>query len=139
MSLCPISAICLPCWTTSAYARTKKIDPAILLNQRLAPTMYDLTRQVGEANRHAVVACALLAGREPHAFPAAEPDLTELKSRIVAAIDFVQSLSRAEIDIELPRFSGERPGENVKTCCNPASPRHRNQAEPMRALADVQR
>ena len=24
------------------------------------PTMYDLTRQVGEANRHAVVACALL-------------------------------------------------------------------------------
>ena len=52
----------------SAYARAKNIDPAILLNLRLAPTMYDLTRQVGEANRHAVVACALLAGREPPRF-----------------------------------------------------------------------
>ena len=82
----------------SAYAKAKNIDPAILLQLRLAPTMYDLTRQVGEANRHAVVACALLAGREPHVFPEAEPDLTELKSRIAAAIDFVQGLPRAAID-----------------------------------------
>ena len=28
----------------SAYARTKNIDPTILLRLRLAPTMYDLTR-----------------------------------------------------------------------------------------------
>jgi uncharacterized protein len=82
----------------SAYARAKNIDPAILLSLRLAPNMYDLTRQVGEANRHAVVACALLAGREPHTFPVAEPDIPELKSRISAAIDFVRSLPRAEID-----------------------------------------
>src|SRR5258708_360940 len=32
----------------AAYAKTKNIDPAILLQLRLAPTMYDLTRQVGE-------------------------------------------------------------------------------------------
>ena len=82
----------------SAYARTKNIDPAILLHMRLYPNMYDLTRQVGEANRHAVVACALLAGREPLAFPEAEPDMSELKSRISAAIGFVQGLPRAEID-----------------------------------------
>src|SRR4051794_18525018 len=74
------------------------IDPAILLHMRLAPTMYDLTRQVGEANRHAVVACALLAGREPLMFPQAEPDIAELKSRIAAAIDFIESLPRAAID-----------------------------------------
>ena len=42
----------------AAYARAKNIDPAILLHMRLYPNMYDLTRQVGEANRHAVVACA---------------------------------------------------------------------------------
>jgi uncharacterized protein len=82
----------------SAYAKAKNIDPAILLRLRLYPTMYDLTRQVGEANRHAVVACALLAGREPLAFPQAEPDIIELKSRIAAAIDFVRGLPRAEID-----------------------------------------
>ena len=82
----------------SAYAKAKNIDPAILLHMRLYPNMYDLTRQVGEANRHAVVACALLAGREPRTFPQAEADITELKSRIAAAIDFVQGLPRAEID-----------------------------------------
>ena len=31
--------------------------------------MYSLARQVGEANRHAVLACALLAGLEAPAFP----------------------------------------------------------------------
>ncbi|MBR1282863.1 DUF1993 domain-containing protein [Bradyrhizobium sp. AUGA SZCCT0177] len=82
----------------SAYAKAKNIDPAILLNLRLYPNMYNLTRQVGEANRHAVVACALLAGREPHIFPEAEPDIAELQSRIAAAIAFVQGLPRAEID-----------------------------------------
>ncbi|MBR1266067.1 DUF1993 domain-containing protein [Bradyrhizobium sp. AUGA SZCCT0222] len=82
----------------SAYAKAKNIDPAILLNLRLHPNMYNLTRQVGEANRHAVVACALLAGREPHVFPDAEPDIAELQSRIAAAIAFVQGLPRAEID-----------------------------------------
>ena len=82
----------------SAYAKAKNIDPAILLQLRLAPTMYDLTRQVGEANRHAVVAGALLAGRAPYTFSDAEPDIAELKARISAAIDFVQGLPRAEID-----------------------------------------
>jgi hypothetical protein len=82
----------------SAYAMAKNIDPAIVLQLRLYPNMYDLTRQVGEANRHAVVACALLAGREPFAFPAAEPDTSELKSRIASAIGFIQSLPREEID-----------------------------------------
>ena len=48
----------------AAYAEAKKIDPSILLNARLYPNMYNLTRQVGEANRHAVLACALLAGVE---------------------------------------------------------------------------
>ena len=82
----------------SAYAKARSIDPAVLLNMRLYPNMYDLTRQVGEANRHAVVACALLAGREAHVFPVVEPDIAELKARIAAAIEFVQGLPRAEID-----------------------------------------
>jgi len=82
----------------SAHAEARKIDPAVLLNMRLSPTMYSLKQQVGEANRHAVIASALLAGRAPHAFSDAEPDIGELKARISAAIDFVQGLPRAEID-----------------------------------------
>ena len=82
----------------SAHAAAHNIDPAVLLNMRLYPNMYDLTRQVGEANRHAVVASALLAGRAQHTFPDTEPDITELKSRISAAIDFLQGLPQAAID-----------------------------------------
>lgn len=82
----------------SAYAKARKIDPAVLLNMRLYPNMYSLKQQVGEANRHAVVAGALLGGRTPLVFGDADPDISELKSRISAAIDFVQGLPRAEID-----------------------------------------
>ena len=87
----------------AAYAKAKNIDSAVLLHMRLYPNMYDLTRQVGEANRHAVVACALLAGREPHVFPGSEPDIPELKSRVGSAIDFMQALPRAEIDAAADR------------------------------------
>lgn len=82
----------------AAHAGIRHIDPAVFLNLRLAPTMYNLKQQVGEANRHATVACALLAGHAPHTFSDAEPDISELKARISAAIDFVQALPRAAID-----------------------------------------
>ena len=74
----------------AAHAEAKKIDPAVLLDARLYPNMYSLTRQVGEANRHAVLACALLAGVEPPVFPDTEPDIAELKARIATAIDFMR-------------------------------------------------
>ena len=82
----------------SAHAEARNIDPAVFLDMRLSPTMYCLKQQVGEANRHAVVAGALLAGRAPHTFSDTEPDIPELKSRITAAIDFVQGLPRAAIE-----------------------------------------
>jgi hypothetical protein len=60
--------------------------------------MYDLVRQVGEANRHAVLACALLASVEPPTFPDTDPDIVELKSRIATTIGFIGSLRPAEIN-----------------------------------------
>ena len=82
----------------AAHAKARNIDPTVLLNMRLAPNMYSLKQQVGEAKRHAVVAGALLAGQAPHTFPTTDPDIAELKSRIASAIDFVQGLPRATID-----------------------------------------
>jgi hypothetical protein len=82
----------------AAYAEAKKIDPAILLDARLAPTMYNLTRQVGEANRHAVLACALLASVEPPVFPDTQPDIAELKARIATVVVFMRGLQPAAID-----------------------------------------
>ena len=80
------------------YSERRGIDPAILLNARLYPDMYNLTRQVGETVRHAVVAGALLAGVEPPVFSDSQPDIRELKARIAAAIDFIRSLPAAEIN-----------------------------------------
>ena len=80
------------------HAEIRKIDPAILLTSRLYPNMYNLTRQVGEAIRHAVVGCALLAGVDPPGFPDGEPDIAELKRRIATAIDFMRGLPPAEIN-----------------------------------------
>jgi uncharacterized protein len=82
----------------AAYALARNIDPSVLLNLRLAPNMYSLRQQVGEANRHAITSCALLAGHRPLAFGDIEPDISELKLRIATTIDFVQTLPRAAID-----------------------------------------
>jgi hypothetical protein len=81
-----------------AYAEARRIDPSILLNARLYPNMYNLTRQVGEANRHAVLACALLAGVDPPAFSDIEPDIPELKARIATVVAFMRGLQAAEIN-----------------------------------------
>jgi hypothetical protein len=82
----------------AVFAESRQIDPAVLLTARLYPDMYNLTRQVGEANRHAVLACALLADVPPPVFPDAEPDIAQLKARIAIAIDFIQSLRSDQIN-----------------------------------------
>jgi hypothetical protein len=82
----------------ATHAEVRKIDPSILLSSRLYPNMYNLTRQVGEANRHAVLACALLADVDPPTFPDSEPDIPELKSRIATVQNFLANLSPSQID-----------------------------------------
>jgi len=82
----------------AADAEARRIDPRVLVAMRLAPTMYDLGQQAGEANRHATVACALLAGRAPCLFPTGVPDLDELKSRIATAIAFLRGLPKDAIE-----------------------------------------
>ena len=82
----------------AADAEKRKIDPSVLINARLYPNMYNLERQVGEAIRHAVLACALLAGVEPPVFPEAEPDIPRLKARITIATDFIRNLRPAQLN-----------------------------------------
>ena len=38
----------------AAYAEAKKVEPAVLLNTRLAPDMFPLVRQVRAATDHAI-------------------------------------------------------------------------------------
>jgi uncharacterized protein len=82
----------------AAHAEQRKIDPSVLLHTRLYPNMYDLIRQVGEANRHATLACALLAGIDPPILPQTEPNITELKARIATVKEFLAGILPSQID-----------------------------------------
>jgi hypothetical protein len=78
-----------------AFATAKKVDPAVLLRTRLAPDMFDLTRQVQIATDQARRGAARLAGVEP---PSA-PD----KERIAKTVAFVKGLDRKAVDASAER------------------------------------
>jgi hypothetical protein len=74
------------------HAKAKKLDPATLVNARLAPDMFPLVQQVQIACDHAKGATARLTGQEPPRFEDNEKTLDELKARIAKTIDYVQSV-----------------------------------------------
>ena len=82
----------------AAYAEAKKIDPAVLLSSRLAPDMFPLTRQVQIACDQAKGCAARLAGVEVPSHPDAETSFAELKARIAATIDYVNSIDSARYE-----------------------------------------
>jgi len=81
-----------------AYAEQRKIEPSVLLGTRLIPDMFPLLRQVQLAADFAKNTTARLAGLEPPKFPDTETSFTELKARIAKTVDFVESLTPAQID-----------------------------------------
>jgi hypothetical protein len=80
------------------YAEEKKIDPAVLVDARLAPDMYPLSRQVQIATDMAKSCAARLAGLDVPVYEDKETTFTELLARIARTIAFVQSVSPAQID-----------------------------------------
>ena len=81
-----------------AYATAKKIDPSVLINARLYPDMFPLSRQVQIACDIAKGGVARLAGAEVPSFPDTETTFAELQARIKKTIDFIQSLPASKID-----------------------------------------
>jgi hypothetical protein len=82
----------------AAYAEERKIDPAVLASARLAPDMYPLSRQVQMATDHAKGCSARLAGVPVPSFEDTEKTFPELKARIAKTLDFIASVSAAQID-----------------------------------------
>jgi len=82
----------------AAHAQAKKIDESALVNARLFPDMFTLTRQVQIATSFAVGTGARLAGMEPPAFEDNEQNFVELITRVDRALDYVASLSATQID-----------------------------------------
>jgi len=82
----------------AAYAEAKKIDPSVLLNARLAPDMFALTRQVQIATDGAKGCAARLAGIEIPSFEDNESTFAEVQARIAKTIAFLQTVDASQID-----------------------------------------
>jgi uncharacterized protein len=81
-----------------AFAAAKKVDGSVLLNTRLAPDMFALTRQVQVATDLAKNGAARLAGIEPPKYEDNEKTIGELKARLAKTVAFIKSLDAKQID-----------------------------------------
>ncbi len=84
--------------TAAAFAEARKIDPSVLLNARLAPDQFALTRQVQIATDGAKGGIARLAGLEAPAYPDDETTFEQLEARLTKTIAFLQSVPADQVD-----------------------------------------
>jgi hypothetical protein len=82
----------------TAFAEAKKIEPSVLLNARLAPDMFALTRQVQIATDMARGGVARLAGLEPPKEEDTETTVAQLKARIQRTLDYIDGVSPAALE-----------------------------------------
>jgi hypothetical protein len=75
-----------------AHATARKFDPSVLVNARLAPDMFPLSRQVQIACDGAKNGVARLAGLEPPRFEDNEKTIEELRARIARTIDYLKGV-----------------------------------------------
>ena len=79
------------------YADAKKIEHSVLLNARLFPDMYPLTRQVQIATDMSKGAAARLAGVEIPKYEDDETSFEQLQARITKTIAFIESVAPAQL------------------------------------------
>jgi uncharacterized protein len=82
----------------ATYAETKKIDQHVLLNSRLFPDMFPLSRQVQIASDIAHRGAAQLAGAEAPKFEDNETTLPELIDRVQKTISYLDTFKPEQID-----------------------------------------
>ena len=82
----------------SIHAEGRKFDPAVLAQSRLFPDMHPLARQVQIACDTAKGAAGRLAQVEIPKHADTETTLVELKARIGKTIDFLKSVTPAQLE-----------------------------------------
>ena len=80
------------------HAETKKIDPSVLLNTRLFPDMFPLSRQVQIASDMARRGMARLADAEAPALEDNETTFEDLIARLHKTIDYLKTFTPDQID-----------------------------------------
>jgi hypothetical protein len=81
-----------------AHAEARKLDPSVLANDRLFPDMLPMKRQVQIACDSAKGAVARLAGIEVPKHEDTEQTFAELKARIAKTIDFIRTITPAQLE-----------------------------------------
>ena len=82
----------------AAYAEARKFEPSVLVQSRLAPDMFPLSRQVQIASDMAKGCVARLAGVEPPKFEDTETTIPQLLARIDRTVAFLKTFKPAQID-----------------------------------------
>jgi hypothetical protein len=86
-----------------AFVAAKNTDPAALLHSRLAPDMFDMTRQVQVVTDQARRGAARLAGVDPVSFEDNETTIDQLKARLAKTVAYLKTLDRGKIDASADR------------------------------------
>jgi hypothetical protein len=82
----------------AAHATAKKFEPSVLVNARLAPDMFPLSRQIQIACDAAKNGSARLVGQEAPRFEDKEATLDELRTRIARTIEYLKSIPAGAFD-----------------------------------------
>jgi hypothetical protein len=82
----------------AAHAEARKIDQSVLINSRLFPDMFPLSRQVQIASDIAKGCAARLAGVEPPKYEDNEASFAELKARVNKTVAYIQGFKPSQID-----------------------------------------
>lgn len=80
------------------YAKAKGVEESVLVNWRLAPDMFPMSRQVQIACDIPARGFARLAGADLPSFPDTETTLEQLRQRVAKAHAFIKDLDKAKID-----------------------------------------
>lgn len=82
----------------AAHVEAKKLDPSALINFRLFPDMFPLSRQIQIATDMSKSCVARLAGQEPPKWDDNETTFEQLLARVDKARDYVKGFKPAQID-----------------------------------------
>ena len=81
-----------------AYAEAKKFEPTNLLNARLAPDQFDLTRQIQITCDTAKAFVSKMSGRAAPVHEDTESSVSELKQRIQKTIQYLSDFKPADFN-----------------------------------------
>jgi hypothetical protein len=80
------------------FCAERKIEPSVLLNYRLAPDMFPLSRQVQIVTDQAKGMASRLAGVEVPSYPDTEGTIEELRARLAKTIAYVKSFAPGQVE-----------------------------------------